>query len=261
MDSGDNSWVVDEVDAEPTYVSQPPNGPGHARNVGIQRAEGEYIAFLDSDDYWRADKLSRQAEYLPEYDFVYSDQINKTPSGEFYQTAIDLGDEPSVKYFQEGQGIPIRTVVMARELLINNQFDEKLRAREDPHLWTRVLRRATPKRISDALATKRKHEQSLTTNRELVYEEELEEISDLVSRYDEYEPFEQKRLYEANFRRARKELSAGNVRLARKFLNKAKTHQKPDYRYYACALAVSLPIGNRVVFAGLQKLQSELDKR
>ncbi len=40
------------------------SGACHARNVGIQAAKGEYIAFQDSDDVWYPGKLHKQMKYL-----------------------------------------------------------------------------------------------------------------------------------------------------------------------------------------------------
>ncbi len=46
-------------------IAQPTNqGPAMARNASLQQAQGRFIAFLDSDDWWLSTKLERQLDFM-----------------------------------------------------------------------------------------------------------------------------------------------------------------------------------------------------
>ncbi len=49
------------------YVEQPNEGQSRARNAGLARARGHYVALLDDDDLWPKDKLEWQARFLDEH--------------------------------------------------------------------------------------------------------------------------------------------------------------------------------------------------
>jgi glycosyltransferase involved in cell wall biosynthesis len=58
------------------YHYQEPRGPGAARNLALEHADGDYIALLDADDRWLPQKLETQLE--SDAEFIYSDQFVTT---------------------------------------------------------------------------------------------------------------------------------------------------------------------------------------
>jgi glycosyltransferase involved in cell wall biosynthesis len=68
------AWA--EQDARIRCFSVPHGGAGQARNFGLANAAGEYVIFLDSDDWWDGDLVEKSVSALEKYaavDFVFFD--------------------------------------------------------------------------------------------------------------------------------------------------------------------------------------------
>jgi len=81
--SVDHTAVISQSFKSVKYIYQPGRGLANGRNIGIEAAQGELIAFLDSDDFWTPDKLSVQVHYLL-----------KNPGVQFVNAWVKLFVEP-----------------------------------------------------------------------------------------------------------------------------------------------------------------------
>lgn len=123
-------------------VRQPNSGESRARNAGIRLAVGEFVAFLDSDDAWLPEKLSRQ---LPLFDdpriglaftAYYRCSEDKTELMSLSEWKIDW--RFAIEQLLIGCCIDTSTVVVRREQLSRiGLFDEGLKVCEDWDLWLR----------------------------------------------------------------------------------------------------------------------------
>ena len=136
-----------KVVALPTHV-----GLADARNVGVNEAQGQWIAFLDDDDEWLPRKLEVQTEVAScsRYTFpiVTSRFIARTPKGEFvWPRRGPAPAEPLSEYLMTRRGlfsgetfIGTPMLLAKKELLVQVPFQSGLKRHSD---WDWLLRTNT----------------------------------------------------------------------------------------------------------------------
>ncbi len=121
-------------------------GGNHARNVGIKNAKGEYLAFLDDDDFWYSDKISKQLKIIennPKIGIVgCAIRVVYCPSGVFYYSAPSDKGNVSNKILY-GNLIGSCSCVMVKKSVLETcgTFDENLKALQDFDLWIRICQK------------------------------------------------------------------------------------------------------------------------
>jgi len=141
-------------------LSQPNRGVSAARNFAVRHARGSYLAFLDSDDLWLANKLAIQVAFMeqnPSVQICQTKEIwirngvrvnakakHRKPSGDIFIASLELClVSPSA-------------VMLTRALFEQlGGFDESLPVCEDYDLWLRIALDHSVALIDDALVIMR----------------------------------------------------------------------------------------------------------
>ncbi len=135
-------------------------GVAAARNLGISAAQGQWLAFLDSDDLWRPEKLARQMAYLEAHPEVVLCQTEETweRRGLKVNQPRSHGKIGGWIFFPSLERCLVSpsAVILHRTLFQKHGgFDENLPAAEDYDLWLRLSWRCQIGLVPEALVIKR----------------------------------------------------------------------------------------------------------
>ncbi|MBE0497230.1 MAG: glycosyltransferase family 2 protein [Campylobacterales bacterium] len=157
-------------------------GPARPRNMGIDSAKGEYIAFLDADDVWKNNKLERQLAFLEKNNLSFtscdcilindkSDEIHLSPLSKLYNK---FARKKTICDVIKNNFIVTSSVLIRKDLLKNFNEDKKYIAVEDFDMWLHVLanHQNTYKYQEEKLVRYRLLDGS-ASNRKNVFEQEL----------------------------------------------------------------------------------------
>lgn len=115
-----------------TYIRNSVNmGVAKSRNIGVTKAKGDYIAYLDSDDWWDCDKLRRQIEivYEKNADIVCTGRELALDNGTLTGKLIHVNREIEFEMLIKHNSIACSSVLIKRELALkypmhNDEYHE-----------------------------------------------------------------------------------------------------------------------------------------
>jgi glycosyltransferase involved in cell wall biosynthesis len=148
-------------------------GQGVTRNQGINRASGEYVAFLDDDDEWLPLKLEKQVYMLdsspPPVGLIYTGFYRvEIPRRRILNEVIPHTRGKAEDALRRANIVGGCSTVLMRKLCFDRigLFDESLTAAADYDLWLRVSEKFDIDCISEPLVYYAVHDDRISTNHE-----------------------------------------------------------------------------------------------
>lgn len=147
----DTARAVRTSGVDVVYMETAFRNAASARNAGIQRATGDWIAFLDADDLWKPDHLAQCASTLAPGDVAYTawtDTIDADGSLKIKGNCVwpvttaqsNLTDSQYLAWYRTKHFFAMLTTVVRKDRFhAVGGFDETQLRRHDLDMWLRVI--------------------------------------------------------------------------------------------------------------------------
>ena len=175
VDDGSSDGTADVAraggDARVRLVQVQNGGVARARNRGVAEAQGELIAFLDSDDVWLSEKLESQVEMMGARNEI---GVVFTAARYVDSQMRSIGEIPALDYADYSEALLLYSVVIAgscssgmvRRTIVDDVggFDPAFSQSADWDFWLRVSRVTQIAPVAASLVLCRKHTSNMSSD-------------------------------------------------------------------------------------------------
>jgi glycosyltransferase involved in cell wall biosynthesis len=167
----DAAQAIREFGSAVTLIRKANGGTASARNVGIEHSRGEWIAFLDADDYWEPVRLERQlavpegvglvgGRWFEEYPCQPRAIADVSNPNFFGKIVNPIGADA----FHLAMSCWTGVLLVRRTILGEQRFITGLEPAEDRDLWIRLVASTSVYLVPEALATYVQYPDSLSNS-------------------------------------------------------------------------------------------------
>lgn len=144
------------------------SGACFARNYGASLANGEYIAFQDSDDIWDLTKLEKQVAYLEsgDYDLIFCGmkRVNELGQSFFYPPIDFVEQDSALEQILFENRISTQCILMYKHVFETVKFDPAIRRFQDWDFAINAAKHFKMGYLKDALVVSEIQENSISKN-------------------------------------------------------------------------------------------------